>query len=62
MTNENALLAERIAMYYRQPERTSYFDKEIYFEVITNNPEIHFEALNINRQIWEKRKKRKNKR
>ncbi len=59
LTNEELLLAERIAMYYRQPERTSYFDKEFYFNIIRDKPKLHFMALDINRRIWNKRRKRR---
>lgn len=57
MTIEELLLAESIARYYRQPEKTSYFDKEFYFNIIRNNPELHFKALDINRRLWGRRKR-----
>lgn len=59
LTNEELLLAERIAIYYRQPERTSCFDKEFYFNIIRDKPNLHYKALDINRQIWKKRRKRR---
>jgi len=59
LSNEEMLLAESVARYYRQPEKTSYFDKEVYFEVVKNNPDVHFMALSINRRLWKKRSRRR---
>lgn len=59
LTSEELLLAERIAMYYRQPEHTSYFDKEFYFNIIRDKPKLHYVALDINRQLWSGRRKKR---
>lgn len=49
-------IAKKVAYYYRYPERTSYCDKELIFEAIDKNKNIHFEALKINLKKWKKRK------
>ena len=58
LSREEERLAEKIALYYRHPERTSYFDKEIFFEAIHKNPVIHYQALKINQNIYRKFPKR----
>lgn len=58
LRKEEFLLAKRIAQYYRQPEQTSYCDKEIFFEAIHKNPDIHYQAIKINQNIYRKLLKR----
>lgn len=57
MTNEELLLAQDIARYYRQPELTSYYEKERLFAAIARNRDLHFEALDLNRRFWRSRRK-----
>lgn len=58
LNREEEQLAEKIAAYYRHPERTSYFDKESFFEAIHKNPDIHYQAVIINQNIYQKFPKR----
>jgi hypothetical protein len=46
-----------VACYYRNPQNISYFDKELFFEAIHKNPDIHYQALKINRQFWKNENK-----
>lgn len=49
-------IAKKVAYYYRYPERTSYYEKELIIEAIYKNRNIHFEALRINLKKWKKKK------
>ncbi len=54
LSEDENKIAERVACYYRNPERTSYFDKEFYFEEIHRNPDIHYAAIQINQDIYKR--------
>lgn len=48
-----------VAYYYRYPERVSDYDKAILNKVKTDNPNIHYKALELNKLAY-RRNKRKN--
>jgi|LSQX01.2.fsa_nt_gb hypothetical protein len=57
LSEDENKIAEKVACYYRNPQNISYFDKELFFEAIHKNPDIHYQALKINRQFWKNENK-----
>lgn len=57
LNKEDMAMAHQIANWYRNEERTSEYEKELIFEAINKNKDIHFEALKIN--LKKCRKKRR---
>lgn len=49
-------LAEQIAYYYRFPERVSYSKKELLNEAKAKNKDLHYQALEINKRIWNRKR------
>ena len=49
-------MANKAANYYANPQNVSYLDKEVLFEAIALNPDIHYMALEINKKKWRKRR------
>ena len=47
-------IAQKVAYYYRYPERVSELEKIKLNEAKAKNNLIHYKALQINRAIWRK--------
>lgn len=56
LSKENMARAHTIAAYLDCPQRTSYSEKEKIWEAVTLNPDIWYEALNINLRKWRRKK------
>jgi hypothetical protein len=57
LTREHMMnMANKAANYYANPQNVSYLDKEVLFEAIALNPDIHYMALEINKKKWRKRR------
>ena len=57
LNKEDMAMAYKAANYYNNPQIISYYEKELIFEAINKNKDIHFEALKIN--LKKCRKKRR---
>lgn len=60
LTKYELTKAHNIAYYYRHPERVSDYDKAILNKIKTDNPNIHYKALEINKSKYLSNNKRKN--
>ena len=56
MNNTDLGMAYKAADYYENPQAISYYDKQLIFEAIAKNSDIHFVALKINLSKWRSKK------
>ena len=54
ISGNEKILASEIAAYYRHPESIPYDKKELLNEAKAKNKDLHYQALEINRCIWNK--------